>query len=159
MVRFRPSLHEYFPLDDEHVRTEYLKRKAARLATEPVNDHRRVIYREHLSTQTIKAFSVWGDSATYAVCLLPGTNPWMAACSRGGVHDLQPHGQACAHGVAAAAVWKLLTEPMRCKNCSESYDPMDLSDPDYGPFVGPRYCGPCGATEARMLAVDLGVEP
>lgn len=112
MTRFRPSLADYFPLDDEHVRTEYLKRKAARLAAEPVNDHRRVIYREHLSSAVVKVFSVWGDSgqAPYTVCVLPHTDPWMAACSRGGVHDNQPPG-ACSHGVAAAAVWKLLTDP------------------------------------------------
>jgi hypothetical protein len=109
MGRFRPTLSDYFPLDDEHVRTEYLKRKAARLATEPVNDHRRVIYREHLSTTVTKVFTVYGDSDRYTVCVLPYTDPWMAACSRGGVHDLQPPG-ACSHGVAAAAVWKLLTE-------------------------------------------------
>lgn len=110
--RFRPSLSAYFPLDDTHVRTEYLKRKAARLATEQTNEHRRVIYREHLSTHTVKYFSVWGDSQPdpHTVCLLPSVDPWMAACSRGGVHDLQPHGQACAHGVAAAAVWLLLTD-------------------------------------------------
>jgi hypothetical protein len=46
----------------------------------------------------------------------------------------------------------------RCKNCSERYDPTDRSDPDYGAFVGPRYCGPCGAAEARMTAADLGME-
>lgn len=111
-MRFRPTLGEYFALDDEHVRTEYLKRKAARLATTPVNDHRRVIYREHLSTLTVKTFSVWGDSqpAPYTVCVLPGIDPWMAACSRGGMHDMQPEGEACSHGVAAAAVWQLLTE-------------------------------------------------
>lgn len=112
MSRFRPTLYDYFPLDDEHVRTEYLKRKAARLASEPVNDHRRVIYREHLSTRTIKVFSVWGDSSPvpYTEHLLPSTDPWMVACSRGGIHDMQPEGRACAHGVAAAAVWQLLTE-------------------------------------------------
>ena len=110
--RFRPNLGDYFPLDNEHVRTEYLKRKAARLASEPVNAHRRVIYREHLSTQTVKTFSVYGDTGPvpYTVCVLPHTDPWMAACSRGGVHDMQPEGEACSHGVAAAAVWQLLTE-------------------------------------------------
>jgi len=112
MARFRPNLGDYFNLDDEHVRTEYLKRKAARLASEPVNEHRRVIYREHLSTRTVRYFTVWGDSAAapYTVCVLPHTDPWMAACSRGGVHDMQPEGEACSHGVAAAAVWQLLTE-------------------------------------------------
>jgi hypothetical protein len=111
-MRFRPTLGDYFPLDDEHVRTEYLKRKAARLATTPKGNHRRVIYREHLSTQTVRYFSVWGDTepTPYSVCVLPGTDPWMAACSRGGVHDLQPEGEACSHGVAGAAVWQLLTE-------------------------------------------------
>ena len=111
MARFRPNLGDYFALDAEHVRTEYLKRKAARLATVQVHFHPGVIYREHLSTQTVKHFSVWGDSgATYTVCVLPHTDPWMAACSRGGVHDMQPEGEACSHGVAAAAVWQLLTE-------------------------------------------------
>jgi len=110
MARFRPNLGDYFPLDDEHVRTEYLLRKAARLATTQANDHRRVIYREHLSTQTVKYFTVYGDSDVRQVCVLPHTDPWMAACSRGGVHDMQPEGEACSHGVAAAAVWQLLTE-------------------------------------------------
>jgi len=112
MARFRPNLHDYFNLDEDTVRTEYLKRKAARLAGGTVNEHRAVIFRpDHAATTAAsKVFTVWGDSGTYIVHLLPHTDPWMAACSRGGVHDLQPHGQACAHGVAAAAVWKLLTE-------------------------------------------------
>lgn len=45
----------------------------------------------------------------------------------------------------------------RCKNCAERYDLSDTSDPDYGRFVGPRYCGYCGAQEARILAAELGV--
>lgn len=110
MTRFRPNLGDYFPLDDEHVRTEYLLRKAARLATEPVNDYRRVIYREHLSTRTRKVFSVWGDTGIYQVWVLPFTSPWQAVCSRGGVHDNQPEGTACSHAVAAAAVWLAFSE-------------------------------------------------
>jgi hypothetical protein len=38
-----------------------------------------------------------------------------------------------------------------CKNCGQRYDPTDRSDLDYGAFVGPRYCGSCGATEARIV--------
>jgi len=112
MKHWRPNLGDYWPLDDEHVRTEYLKRKAARLAGSKAEGIPSVIYRAHLSTRTTQVFTVRGDSGPtpYTVCVLPHTDPWMAACSRGGVHDLQPHGQACAHGVAAAAVWKLLTE-------------------------------------------------
>jgi hypothetical protein len=108
----RPNLGDYFPLDAKHVRTKYLKRKAVRLATEPVNGHRRVIYREHLSTKTTKVFSVWGDSSPtpYTEHLLPLHDPWLVACSRGGMHDMQPEGEACSHGVAAAVEWLLLTE-------------------------------------------------
>lgn len=47
------------------------------------------------------------------------------------------------------------TQP--CKNCSEQYDPDDKSDPTWGAFVGPRYCGQCGAQEARIIAAELGV--
>lgn len=43
-----------------------------------------------------------------------------------------------------------------CKNCSGPYDPDDDSDPVYGRFVGPRYCGPCGAQEARVIAAEMG---
>lgn len=106
----RPNPGAYFALDEAHVRTEYLKRKAARLAAERVNDHRRVIYRDHLSTRTTKVFTVWGDSGRYFVHVLPYHHPWMAACSRGGVHDHQPDGAACSHAVAAAAVWQLMVD-------------------------------------------------
>jgi len=112
MARFRPNLGDYFRLDESAVRTEYLKRKAARLAGGQHNDHRAVIFRpgHAATTAAVKVFTVWGDSGTYIVHLLPQTAPWMAACSRGGVHDMQPEGAACSHGVAAAAVWQLLTE-------------------------------------------------
>ena len=43
-----------------------------------------------------------------------------------------------------------------CKNCSLRYDPDDQTDPVYGGFVGPRYCGYCGAQEARIIAAELG---
>jgi hypothetical protein len=46
-----------------------------------------------------------------------------------------------------------------CKNCGEPYDPSDRSDPLFGAFVGGRYCGPCGATEARMVVASWGDEP
>jgi hypothetical protein len=53
----------------------------------------------------------------------------------------------------AQAIFELVP----CKNCSEPYDPDDHSDPIYGGYVGPRYCGYCGATEARILATELGI--
>jgi hypothetical protein len=106
----QPSLGDFFPLDADTIRTAYLKAKAARLAGGTVNDHRRVIHREHLSTATTQVFTVWGDSSTYRVWLRAGTDPWTAACSRGGVHDHQPEGEACSHGLAAAVAWELARE-------------------------------------------------
>jgi hypothetical protein len=57
-------------------------------------------------------------------------------------------------GMPADSIHERLLHP--CKNCSEQYDPADKSDPTWGAFVGPRYCGPCGAQEARILAAELG---
>jgi hypothetical protein len=51
--------------------------------------------------------------------------------------------------------WKM-ADLVRCKNCSEQYDPDDHSDPTWGAFVGPRYCGWCGAQEARIAAAAMG---
>lgn len=104
----RPPFDAWYPLDADTIRTRYLKVKAARLAGGRVNDHPRVIWREHLSTATTQVFTVWGDSGqTYRVWLRTRTSPWQAACSRGGVHDLQRDGAACSHGLAAAVAWEL----------------------------------------------------
>ena len=101
----RPSFDDWFPLDETAVRTRYLRDKAARLAGGRLNDHPRVIWREHLSTSITQTFSVWGDSGVYRVWLRTTVDPWQVACSRGGVHDSQRDGQACSHGVAAAVHW------------------------------------------------------
>ena len=122
----QPHLGDFFPLDDETVRTRYLKRKAARLAGGQVNDHRRVIHRDHLSTSTTQVFSVWGDSGVYTVWLRPGTSPWTAACSRGGVHDHQREGAACSHGLAAAVAWLLLGQDQAAlEEMAEVDDPAE----------------------------------
>jgi hypothetical protein len=101
----RPSFDDWWPLDADHIRTRYLQQKAARLAGGKVNDHPRVIWRDHLSTSTCQVMSVWGDSGLYRVWLRTTVDPWQAACSRGGVHDAQRDGEACSHGVAAAVHW------------------------------------------------------
>ena len=123
----QPHLGDFFPLDDETVRTRYLKHKAARLAGGQLNDHPRVIWREHLSTRATQVFSVWGDSgAIYTVWLRPTTRPWTAACSRGGIHDNQPDGAACSHGLAAAAFWLLLDrEEAALEEMAEVDDPAE----------------------------------
>ena len=103
----QPSLGDFFPLDAETIRTEYLKAKAARLA----GDASSVIPLPHRSNMTTMQFLVIGDSQTvYRVWLRPGTNPWTAACSRGGIHDQQPEGAACSHGLAAAVAYELARE-------------------------------------------------
>lgn len=103
----QPSLGDFFPLDADTIRTEYIKAKAARLAGEP----KRVIPLSHKSTLTTLHFLVFGDSGTtYRVWLRTGTSPWTAACSRGGVHDHQPEGEACSHGLAAAVAYELARE-------------------------------------------------
>jgi hypothetical protein len=110
-VMSQPSLGDYFPLDADTIRTAYLKAKAARLNVDQTLGHPRVLYREHLSTPATKHFNVWGDSgAIYHVWLRPGTSPWTAACSRGGIHDHQREGEACSHGLAAAVAWELARE-------------------------------------------------
>jgi hypothetical protein len=112
----QPSLGDWFPLDADTIRTAYIKSKAARLLNEtwvtgPGIGHRRVIYRDHLSTATTKRYSVWGDSGRiYTVWLRTDTTPWTAACSRGGIHDHQAEGEACSHGLAAAVAWELQRE-------------------------------------------------
>lgn len=106
----RPLLGDYFDLSADTIRTAYLKAKAARLVGREVHGHRAVIYRDHLSTATTKVYSVWGDSGLYTVWLRPGTSPWAAACSRGGVHDNQREGEACSHGLAAAVAFELARE-------------------------------------------------
>jgi hypothetical protein len=124
-----PNPADFFPLDAEAVHTRYLKRKAARLASEQVNDHRRVIYRDHLSSATTKVFSVWGDSGVYRVWLKPAT--WQAACSRGGIHDHQREGQACSHGLAAAVAWLLIAEQadeVLLETMSEVDDPVEWEE-------------------------------
>ena len=100
-----PRLNDFVPLDAEHVYTEYLKRKAARLAGERIDGIERVTFDELRSSTFTQIFAVRGDSGAYRVWLRPGADPWMAACSRGGVHDAQPEGRACSHMLAAAAKW------------------------------------------------------
>jgi len=102
----QPSLGDYFPLDADTIRTAYLKTKAARLAGDP----ERVIPLPDKSTMTTMQFLVLGDNATYRVWLRTGTSPWTAACSRGGIHDMQADGEACAHGLAAAVAYELARE-------------------------------------------------
>ena len=108
MSRWRPGLGDFFPLDEQTVRTEYLKAKGARL----VCDHH-VTHLEWRSTLTEQWFAVRGDHGVYLVVLRPLTDPWTVACSRGGVHEMTPDGQACAHGVAAAVVWVRMTPSLR----------------------------------------------
>jgi hypothetical protein len=105
----QPPLGDFFALDADTIRTAYIKAKAARLA----GDFGRVVFHEAYSTKATKMFTVWGDTGTYTVWLrtkLPAPLPWMAACSRGGVHDNQPDGEACSHGLAAAVAYELSRE-------------------------------------------------
>ena len=102
----QPHLGDFYELSPGTIRTEYIKAKAARLAGEP----ERVIPLPDKSTMTTMQFLVMGDSRTYRVWLRTGTSPWMAACSRGGVHDHQPEGEACSHGLAAAVAYELARE-------------------------------------------------
>lgn len=111
MRRWRPNLGDFIDLSEEKVHTEFLLRKAARLASTKVEGIPRVIYRPDESTASYKVFTVRGDTDPrhpYTVWLAPGRQPWAAACSRGGVHDHQRDGDACSHGLAAAAVWMLM---------------------------------------------------
>jgi hypothetical protein len=110
VTRFRPNLGDYFDLSADTIRTEYLKRKAARLAGAPVDGIPGVIHRPHLSSATTQVFTVRGDTGLYTVHLRPHTSPWTAACSRGGIHDHQAEGEACSHGLAAAVAWELARE-------------------------------------------------
>lgn len=106
----QPSLGDFFPLDADTIRTAYLKAKAAWLLNSGMVDlgHHRVIHRPHLSSATTQVFTVWGASGSnYRVWLRPNTSPWTAACSRGGVHDMQKEGTACSHGLAAAVAYEL----------------------------------------------------
>ena len=109
----QPSLGDYFPIDADTIRTKYIKDKAARLAGSgrhaQVGRHR-VVFMPNLSTTTTKRYVVHGDSRRYTVWLHTNTNPWEAACSRGGVHDMQPEGEACSHGLAAAVAYELSRE-------------------------------------------------
>jgi hypothetical protein len=101
MGAWYPALGEWFPLDEATVRTDYLKAKAARLAADPG----RVTHLPAVSTPDQQWFLVVGDHGSYNVCLRPLTTPWRAACSRDGEHESTPDGRACAHALAAAAVW------------------------------------------------------
>lgn len=100
MSRWRPGLGDFFDLDETTVRTEYLKAKGARLVLD-----QQVTWLEWKSTLTEQWFWVRGDHAVYIVVVRPLTDPWTAACSRGGVHEATPDGRACAHGLAAAVQW------------------------------------------------------
>ena len=113
MRRWRPNLSDFVELSDDTVRTEFLKLKAARLASTRVEGIPRVIYRPEESTASYQVFTVRGDTDPrhpYTVWLAPNRQPWAAACSRGGVHDMQRDGDACSHGLAAAAVWMLMND-------------------------------------------------
>lgn len=105
-----PSLGDWFALDEATVQTEYLRRKAARLAGDPTQ---RVTHLEWDSTVTTQVFAVRGDTGVYRVWLRPLADPWAAACSRGGAHDFQPDDQACSHGLAAAARWVGMNASLR----------------------------------------------
>ena len=102
----QPGLGDYFPLDHDTIRTRYIKAKAGRF----VESVTRPCSSPILSTATTKRFVVHGDSRRYTVWLRTGTSPWTAACSRGGVHDMQADGEACSHGLAAAVAWELQRE-------------------------------------------------
>lgn len=108
MSRWRPGLDEFFPLDETTVRAQYLQAKGARL----VLDHQ-VTYLEWRSTMTEQCFAVRGDHAVYQVVLRTLVDPWEAACSRGGIHEILEAGRACAHGVAAAVQWVRMNEGLR----------------------------------------------
>jgi hypothetical protein len=108
MALWRPGLGEFFDLDETTVRTEYLRAKGARLVLAHQFTHL-----EWKSTLTEQWFAVRGDHAAYRVVLRPLTDPWSAACSRGGVHEMTPDGQACAHGVVAAVAWVRLNPRLR----------------------------------------------
>ena len=104
----QPSVDQWYALDADTIRTAYLKAKAARLVGAPDD---RVTHLASLSTSITQTFLVRGDSGRrYRVWLRTTTTPWMAACSRGGIHDFQRDGQACSHGLAAAVAWELAKE-------------------------------------------------
>jgi hypothetical protein len=105
---WRPGLGEFFPLDETTVRTEYLKAKGARLVLAHL-----VTHLELKSSRAEQWFAVRGDHAAYKVVLRPLTDPWEAACSRGGVHEMTRDGQACAHALAAAVAWVRMNPSLR----------------------------------------------
>jgi hypothetical protein len=97
----QPSLGDFFPLDADTIRTAWLKSQAAKFVAE----RERVFLDPVRSTFATKRYIVVGDHGRYHVWLRTGTSPWTAACSRGGIHDNQPEGEACSHGLAAAVAW------------------------------------------------------
>jgi hypothetical protein len=109
MRPWRPGLGDFFNLDEQTVATEYLKAKSTRLIC-----GQQVTWLEWKSVGvTEQWFAVRGDHGMYRVVLRPLTDPWSAACSRGGVHDATPDGQPCAHGLAAAVQWVRMDERRR----------------------------------------------
>jgi hypothetical protein len=110
MRSWRPHYGDWFEVTPETCRTRYIKAKSARLLGQKLDGIERVIFRDlhPLTTATTKVFTVRGDTDPrhpYTCHVRPFCMPWMAACSRGGVHDLQREGEACAHGLAAATKW------------------------------------------------------
>ena len=103
-----PNLGEFAEITDEAI-SRYAERKALRLTLDVV------IFREHLSTETTKVFTVKGDHGRYLVWLLPHRIPHAAACSRGGIHELLPPGELCTHEVAADVEWELMERARRAR--------------------------------------------
>jgi hypothetical protein len=115
MIPRLPDLHDWVALDANTVRTQYLHAKAARL----VLDHEVELLTDWVRGGTTLAnavsypLAVRGDTdpdRPYLVWVQPHSRPRRATCSKGGVHDFTPDGDACSH-MLAAAVWLVLRIP------------------------------------------------
>ena len=134
-----PPLTDFFELDGERI-SGYLLRKSPRL----LNDL--VVYREHLSTTTIRWLWVRGDHGGYLCAVMPTRDPWLGYCPRGGVHEFTRPGEPCSHPLAAAAKWAQIAGYWRdpyvgagadgCRRSAqidrEEADTLSLDDPRVG---------------------------